>query len=251
MRSSEDLKQRWLTEAQQVFARPEMWARSGPEMESVAGGRLRDLCYLDERDDEHEHIRELLRDFGKLGVHGPFAAVFGVEGRCTAEVASVYAELYHRLGYLLVERLLTADEWLPLTRLREWVGDRDLRRSEVETAFGAPSLRVGKRVLCYAPADGGQWVFFDCWDEPPLRYVPGKGRFDGGFDPDPLVRDIRVPAADFEEGLVLTLYGKVLRWGPGWWIDHPSETQTDEQAAIATQLRRIEAADPSQGHPRY
>ncbi|MEV6427222.1 hypothetical protein [Nocardia sp. NPDC051463] len=80
--------------------------------------------------------------------------------------------------------------------------------------------------------------------------MPGKGRFDGGFDLDPLVRDIRVPAADFEEGLVLTLYGKVLRWGPGSWIHQPSETRTGEQGAIAAQLRRIEIADPSRGRRR-
>ncbi|MFF0491728.1 hypothetical protein ACFYTQ_22095 [Nocardia sp. NPDC004068] len=251
MRSSEDLKRRWLTEARQVFARPGMYARSGPEMESVAGERLGDLCYLDERDDEYEQVRKFLRGFGKLGVHGPFAAVFDVERRCTDEVASVYAEVYHRLGYLPVERLLTAEEWLPLTRLREWVGVRDVRRGEVEAAFGAPSLLVGRRVLCYAPADGGRWVFFDCWDELPRRYAPGKGRFDGGFDPDPLVRDIRVPATDFEEGLLLTLYGRVLRWGPGWWIDHPSDSQTAEHAAFAAQLRQIESADPSQGNRRH
>ncbi|WP_141548072.1 hypothetical protein, partial [Nocardia farcinica] len=65
--------------------------------------------------------------------------------------------------------------------------------------------------------------FFDCWDEPAPRYVPGAGRFDSGSDPDPLVRDIRVPAPGFEEGLVSTVYGRVLRWGPSWWIDHPSD----------------------------
>lgn len=233
-----------------MFTRPGMYAGSGPEMETVAGDRLRDLCFLDERDDEYEHVRESLRRYGKLGVHGPFATIFAPEGRYTDEVASVYAEVYHRMGYLPVERLLDPDEWLPLTRLREWVGERDMRRSEVEAAFGAPSLRVGS-VCCCAPADGGQWVFFDCWDEVTLRYAPGEGRFEGGFDRDPLVRDIRVPASDFEDGLVLTLYGRVLRWGPGWWIYHPSETQTDEQAAIADQLRRIESADPSQRHGQH
>lgn len=217
-------------------------------MESVARELLRNLCYLDERDDEYEQVREVLRSFGKRGVAGPFAAIFGVKDSHTAEVASVYAEQYHRLGYLPTDRLLTADEWLPLQNVREWVADRDIRCSEVEAAFGSPSLRVGKRVLCYASADGGRWVFFDCWDERVLRYVPGKGRFEGGFDPDPLVRDIRTPAADFDGGLVLTVYGKVLRWGPGWWIHHPSSTQSEEQAAIACQLRRLEAADPSQRH---
>ncbi|MEU1205118.1 hypothetical protein [Nocardia sp. NPDC005825] len=158
----------------------------------------------------------------------------------------MYAELYHQLGYLQVERRLDTDEWLPLTRVREWADDRDFRRSEVEAAFGTPSLRVGTRVSCYAPADDGPWVFFDTWDEPTPRYSPGKGRFDSECDPDPLVRSIRVPASDFESGLVLTLYGRVLRWGPGWWIHHASDAHTEETAAIADQLRRIENADPSE-----
>lgn len=38
------------------------------------------------------------------------------------------------------------------------------------------------------------------------------------MDEDPLVRAFRLPAENFESGLYLTLYGKVLRWGPGWWI---------------------------------
>lgn len=73
---------------------------------------------------------------------------------------------------------------------------------------------------------------------------------DAESDADPLVRDIRTPAAGFEDGLVLTLYGKVLRWGPGWWIHQPGETATDEQKAIAEQLRNIEADDPSRGFRR-
>jgi len=60
---------------------------------------------------------------------------------------------------------------------------------------------VGTRVLCHAPDEGDQGVFFDCWDEPAPRYVPGAGRFDSGSDPDPLVRDIRVPAPGFRGGL--------------------------------------------------
>ncbi|MET8651368.1 hypothetical protein [Nocardia aurea] len=250
MRTPEQLKSRWLTEAEQQFARPEMFARSGPEMESVAGGRLRELCYLDDRDIEYEQVRKALRGFGKFGVHGPFEATFGEKYHCTAEVASVYAEFYHRLGYLELERVLGPTEWAPMTGLRDWVANRDLRRSEIEATFGEPSLRVSPRVLCYAPSDGGPWVFFDCLQEVTHRYVPGAGRMDAESDADPLVRDIRTPAAGFEDGLVLTLYGKVLRWGPGWWIHQPSETATDEQKAIAEQLRNIEADDPSRGFRR-
>jgi hypothetical protein len=73
---------------------------------------------------------------------------------------------------------------------------------------------------------------------------PGRGRYEGEPDDDPLIRSARFPAADFEAGLILTLYGKVLRWGPGWWIHQP-DGLTDEQQAIAAQLREVEAGDPS------
>ncbi|MBO3749868.1 hypothetical protein J5X84_27625 [Streptosporangiaceae bacterium NEAU-GS5] len=81
-----------------------------------------------------------------------------------------------------------------------------------------PSLIVGHRVLCYAASGGLGWVFVDCFTLPGARYVPGAGRLEREADDDPLVRAVRRPAADFESGLVLTLYGKVLRWGPGWWV---------------------------------
>ncbi len=241
----EEVRQRWLSEVPGLFARPEMFARGGREMESVAGRRLRDLCFLDERDAEYEQVAETLRGFGKFGVHGPFASVFGQEHKYTAEVASVYAEHYHRLGYLTVSRLLDSAEWSPMASLADWVADRDVHRSEVEAAFGPPSCRIGKRVWCYAPADGSGWVFIDCWDEAPARYVPNKGTFDREVQADPLVRDIRVPAGDFDDGLVLTLYGRVLRWGPGWWIHRPSDAMSEQTKEIAAQLRQIESSDPS------
>jgi hypothetical protein len=59
------------------------------------------------------------------------------------------------------------------------------------------------------------------------------------------VRAVRRPAGDFESGLTLTLYGKVLHGGPGWSLDNP-EGLSDEQQAIAAQLRIVESGDPSQ-----
>jgi hypothetical protein len=220
-------------------------------MERVAGMRLGDLCFIDGRDQEYEDTTNALRRFGKLGVHGPFAALFGQERSCTAEVASVYAEHFHRLGYLAVDRLLDETGWRMVTgELRDRFDDRDVRRSEIEAVFGPPSLAVGRRVLCYAPSDSCGWMFVDCWDEPQTQYVPDRGHYQTTADADPLVRDIRVPAEDFEEGLILTLYGKVLRWGPGWWIHHPRAGMSEASRAIAAQLRQIEADDPSQALKR-
>jgi len=73
-----------------------------------------------------------------------------------------------------------------------------------------PSLIVEKRVLCYVPADMSGWVSVDCFGEHHGEYVP-----------------------------------TVLRWGPSWWLDHP-ESLSDEQPAIAAQLRIAESGDPSQ-----
>lgn len=81
-----------------MVTRPAMWAGTGREMGLVARGRLYDLCFLDDRDDDHELVTETLRRFGKLGVQGPFTAIFGRERPCVDEVVSVYAEQFHRLG---------------------------------------------------------------------------------------------------------------------------------------------------------
>jgi hypothetical protein len=69
------------------------------------------------------------------------------------------------------------------------------------------------------------------------RYEASHGRYTADRDADPLVRSVRLPGPDFEAGLILTLYGKTLRWGQGWWIDHPSGTLTAEKKAIARQLQ--------------
>ncbi|MEV6524491.1 hypothetical protein AB0M43_21265 [Longispora sp. NPDC051575] len=252
MRSTDDLRQWWLDDLSRMLTRPEMWATDGRAMDTLCWMRLRDLCFLDDRDTERDQTVELLRRYGKLGVSGPFTTIFGKERTCTAEVASVHAEHFHRLGYLTVDRHLSPNESAALdgSQLREWVGKRDLRRSEVEATFGPPSLVIAHRILCYTPADASGWVFFDCWDEQPRRYVPGEGTYTADRETDPLVRSVRVPAADFEDGLILTLYGRVLRWGPEWWIHHPGDDATDEAQAIAAQLRHIEQVDPSQRSDR-
>lgn len=230
------------------MTRPGAWARDGPEMETVAATLLRELCFVDERDRDHDEVRRVLNGFGELGVHGPFTALFGRKHNCAAEVASVFAEQFHRLGYLAVDRVLDPVDWgRLLTGLADRFTERDVRRSEVIAEFGPPSLVLDKRVLCYATADpSAGWVFVDCFDLPRTEYEPGAGRYRYRREDDPLVRDVRRPAESFERGLILTLFGSVLRRGPGWWIHHPGDNVSDQQQEIAAQLREIEACDPSQ-----
>ncbi|GAA3119908.1 hypothetical protein GCM10010466_08440 [Planomonospora alba] len=248
MRSATELRQRWLETIPRVMARTRMYARDGREMETVGRTLLENLCFVDERDDDFAAVGGMFAGrYGEFGVHGPFAAMFGRDRGCVEEVASVYAEQFHRLGYLEVGRVLGESAWNALIgEVRGRFGERDMRRDEVEAAFGAPGLVVGGRVLCYVSA-AGEWAFFDCWDEPVQRYVPGRGTYESVSEGAPLVRSVRVPADDVEGGLVLTLYGKVLRWGTGWWIHHPGADAAEESLAIAAQLRAVEAADPSSG----
>jgi hypothetical protein len=240
-----------------TITRAGLWAAgNGSALDIQLGVLVGDLCWLDGNDPEPS-VSDVRSWYGKLGVVGPFVAMFGPGGRYLAEVASVWAEQAHRLGYLPVDRLLDADEWALLApeRLRERCDGKDLRRSDVEAEYGVPSLVADKRTLCYAPADGTGWVFMDCYEEPTgRRYIPNRGTYTYERDDDPLVRSVRHSASTFEAGLVLTMYGKVLRWGPGWWLEQPNGLSV-EQHAIAMQLRGFESADPSQslkprrGHP--
>jgi hypothetical protein len=223
-----------------------MWATDGLAFDVLARGLIGELCFLDERDPELDAVHAVLGGYGNLGVVGPFIALFGKDRNYVAEVASVFAEQFHRLGYLPVHRLLDTDEWDHLTSgIRNRFENHDLRRSEVESDFGSPSLVIGNRILCYAPADASGWVFVDCFAEHHDEYTPGVGRYEWRRDDDPLVCAIRQPAEDFESGLTLTLYGKARRWIPGWWLDHP-ECLSGEQQVIIAQLRGAEPGDPAQ-----
>ncbi|GAA4082576.1 hypothetical protein [Nonomuraea soli] len=232
MRSAIELRERWLETVPLILVRAGMYACDGREMETVSRTLLENLCFVDEREDECAAVSRMLgARYGKYGVQGPFAAMFGAGSRCVEEVASVYAEQFHRLGFLQVTRRLDAGPWADLLGMvqNRWAG-RDLRLSEIQGSFGTPGLIVGKRILCYVSAKG-DWAFFDCWDDPPKRYVAGEGTYESLGEDDPLVRSIRIPAADFESGLVLTLYGKVLRWGTGWWIHQPSTDDPSTELA--------------------
>ncbi|MFB4293806.1 hypothetical protein ACBI99_39670 [Nonomuraea sp. ATR24] len=208
MRPATELRQRWLETVPSMMKRAGMYASDGPQMETVARMFLENLCFLDERDEDFAAIRQTLGDrYGACGVPGAFAQVFGSGSRCVEEVASVYAEQFHRLGYLEVGGTLGESEWAALIdEARTWSGQRDVRRDEVEAAFGPPGLVVGLRVLCYV-STAGEWAFFDCWEETVRRYAPGKGCCEPVPGDGPLVRSVRVPAPDFRSGLVLTLFG--------------------------------------------
>jgi hypothetical protein len=248
VRSAEELRTRWLDLIALIMKRTGMYGATGGEIQLLARQLLMDLCFLDDRDaDAEREWSRLLRSYGKCGVVGPFEALFG-SPHCQAEVASVFAEVFHRLGYLTTGSLVSAERWQEMTAgLRERFEDRDVTQTEAERLLGEPSLVVDRRVLCYVPEDlVAGWLFIDCYTEQVRCYDVGHGRYAADSAIEPLVRSVRLSGQDFESGLILTLYGKTLRWGPGWQIDHPRQNQSGDEATIAAPLRGIRAADPSQ-----
>jgi hypothetical protein len=182
MRTAADLKAKWLSEIPLMLERTSMWAKSGEEADTLFRRLVEDLCFLDERDPAVV-IRERQR-YGATGIDGALRELLGDGIRTVAEVASVYAELLHQLGYLQV----ASADWSRIAGAAR-AGIGDLRRGELEAAYGEPSLVIDGRIGCYASADG--WLFVD---------YCGLG--------DDLVRDVRVPSQHFRDGVFLTPYGR-------------------------------------------
>jgi len=228
-----------------MFSRPAMWASTGPSFQSLAGLLLEDLSYLDDRQEEYQASTLQLKRYGQRGVVGPFKAIFGEGGSYVSEVASVLAEIFCRLGYL---PSVTPTNGLSLDELAAQLSafdGADIRQSEIEPILGPPSFRAGHDTWCYVVGEPtAPWLFLDFARDRVLQYQEGKGTYDDiEWKSDPLLRDVRLPASDFEAGLILTLYGKVRRWGSGWWIEQPDSRAP---AGVAEQLREIADRDPSQ-----
>jgi hypothetical protein len=227
---------------------PALWMSTGSDLDSAFRTLMADLEFVDGID-ERPGIVESYRSYGQFGVVGPFRHTFG-EGRFLDEVASVHAEWLHAAGCLPVRRTLDVEHYTELAQTaRNRFDGRDFRRSDVERIVGEPSIEVGRDVICYAGPPGADgWIFFD-FDGEAERARPyefGEGRYRGGDHPAPgdrVLRDVRLPASRWHDGLVLTLYGKVKRGGPGWWIDEPGD---GPNSAIAAMLRDIRDQDPSQ-----
>lgn len=251
VRTIDEFKLRKLDGLKHMIKRPQMWALDGRAMQTLAQGALHDLCFIDEREAEYSEHRDELTRYGKLGVAGAFGAVFGDGCTYVAEVASVFSHIGARLGYVELDRRLSELEWRSLlSTVRTRYEEVDVRRSAVLEDLGEPSLIVGTRVLCYAGPALDEWASFDCWEETVTRYVIEgdglRGNFRAEREDDPLLRNVRVPAPSFNESLIMTTYGKVLRWGPGWWLRTDGSRPSGTPDGVREQLQGIDACDPSQ-----
>jgi hypothetical protein len=253
MREVTKLLQRWREQFKSMVTRPGMYA-SGPEgIATLVWYLMFELCFLEAREVEaSQKWNRLLSIYGKTGPAGALGMLLQIEHTppvrmAAAEaVVAVYAEAFHALGHFEVERTMSEKEWRAFERfVRDHVRNKDLRRSELLAAVGPPSAVAGGRsaqVLCFASAHG--WAFVDFCDFSTPQYAPGTGDFRYPHDEDPLVFAVRMPAENFERGLNLTLVGRVITRGVGWWIEQ-SELFDQKAQAIAGQLKEVDAQEPA------
>jgi hypothetical protein len=194
---------------------------------------ISDMTYIDERTNAWEVEKARLSRQGRwssLGASGPFLwnlpRPHGEEYNrpCDEECFTVYAEVLHRLGYFQLARLLGPEEWHAVRSAVNDLRTGDWHCSDIVSRFGLPSLRVGARghiCLSYASADNDLgWIHFDHdhwgagYEGAVKDSKSGMVLVDGvpfykhpDFD-DPLLRDIRVPAETFAQGLILTEFAK-------------------------------------------
>jgi hypothetical protein len=202
VRQSEAVHERLMTELHGSLRRPGMYFGCPMDQELGYLRTLDLLCFVDEREPALDTERERLR---RVGARYPSNLIAGVSNALrmvmpdveefSSEVASVYAEVAHRLGYLRVERTVEP-EALDSTHalFGESTFGRNWTARDVEQALGAPSFQVGTgNVLGYASSQPqGAWLFFD---------IPERNG---------LVRDVRRYTHSLDAGLHLTPHGRTL-----------------------------------------
>ena len=92
MRSASHLRLRWLERLPPMITRAGMWSiGSGSPLNVELGMLLDDLCLRMVMTRNEPALTWCARSHGKLGVVGPFVAMFGTNGRYLAEVGSLSA----------------------------------------------------------------------------------------------------------------------------------------------------------------
>ncbi|WP_417388804.1 hypothetical protein [Gimesia sp.] len=192
MRSIEEFRNRQLETLPEALKRPVMFGGNTSGACLWFYLLLRDLCWIDEREHDWDVFQETdLR--GSRGVLGQFEYQHFQIPDYIAEVASVYAQVAHKLGYFQPDRVLNATEWndLQSTLIPDFF-ERDWTQTEIYDRLGPPSYEnysSDTRVACFAPEPAADWIFFDF-----LRRLPDHS----DWLQTPILRDIRRTENRFE-----------------------------------------------------
>jgi len=175
---------------------------------------LNHLAFVDQTESILQREMQRLKDWGAYnacGATGAFKCATGIS-QPEMEVASLYAELAFRMGYLQLDRYLSPKEFqMCRQRIDRKFSERDWAVDEIKMEFGKPSWATGTNpyypcVLAYASAEVSDgWVFFDFWNEfasTKSSHVIGK------YGPAPMLRYIRRPAVSFRKSFIRTAFAK-------------------------------------------
>jgi hypothetical protein len=227
MRTIDEFREYKLGILKAAILHPSMWGDPWVWAEVF----LRDLCFIDEREEDFKLERERLieqKRFPPTGPYGPLQVHLSkpgsVDPRFFNEVASVYGELARKLGYLEVDRALSDEEFGVMREQLRQFQEGNWHQSDIAARFGKPSLMIGgnhQRCYCYAPlARSGDWIFFDfefheaAYDDIKVDKSTGSRLIDGVSwweHPDcsnPPLRNVREPGAGVLSGFIFTPYGR-------------------------------------------
>ncbi|MEU4242905.1 hypothetical protein [Actinoplanes sp. NPDC026619] len=167
---------------------------------------LEAMAAVDDKLDRWEAEYAALRAspaFTSTGVHGAYREILPANARRYA-VASVYAEIAHRCGWLDLDRILLEPDHRRLAAdIGEWVA-QDRTLAEVTGAFGPPSLPIGStnpnypKTLVYASDES--LICVHLWN----RFADGGG----GEHPEPVVLAVRHKPGPFPEAFSFTPEGQ-------------------------------------------
>ncbi len=148
--------------------------------------------------------------FAATGVMGAYSTLLPADGLRDA-TASVYAEIAHHLGWLKLDRALSATEFEQLSDdIGGWV-TQDRTLPEVIETFGPPSLWIGgtsrfyPKTLAYTTADrGDDLICVHLWNAAASTAPETSMR---GVHPEPMVLAVRHRPGNFPGSFSFTPEG--------------------------------------------
>ncbi|MFI9585734.1 hypothetical protein ACIHCQ_28675 [Streptomyces sp. NPDC052236] len=166
--TADEIRAYFIEELNPALRRPGMYGNEGALRTLIAH-----LLFVENEPDAWTEQQSALEDRGawtSTGVTGAFWDLIP-GGSYEFGMASVYSEFAHRRGWLVPDRVLTADNYHALRdRARPWAGE-DRVWADVTAEFGTPSILIGGtnprygKTLGYLSEDAQEpMVFFHLWN---------------------------------------------------------------------------------------
>ncbi len=198
MKSSQEIREYFFKLINNALPRLSMFGG-----ETAARFFLSHLAFIDERDLELENYLNKLTErgaFTSLGVSGAFRKYTHLQAT-DVEIASVYAEIAFKMGYLNTDRILIKSEFESLhSGLRKTCRSQDLNTEDVVQQFGTPSWKAGTN-------PSWPWVFLYFCNELDHGSIAFDFWNDGYYDL-PVLRNIRIQGPNFGREFTFTPLGR-------------------------------------------